>query len=110
MTAGILVCCMPTTNAVLIRMKGPAASFISSAWVFSSLVSRKTETKHELVDSTPNLRYDSASYQAKIVPRDKAFPTWSDSGNHSSDWLHDNENISTYPLENIRKTTDIQVV
>lgn len=70
------------------------------------LASRKTG---ERAESKSVLRFDNCSYQAKIVPRDKALLNWSDSGNDSGDWLRDQESASAYPLDNIRKTTDIEV-
>ena len=101
---------MPTTNAVLNRIKGPLGSFLrSSSRGFTLIASRKTETKNEGAKSKSVLRFDNCSYQANILPRDKALPTWSDSGNDSGDWLRDQESVATYPLDHIRKTTDIEV-
>ena len=97
---------MPTTNTVLNRIKKPIATFVRwPSLSFTLVASRKTQSKNEGDD----LRFDNCSYQAKIVPKDKAVPNWSDSGNDSADWPHDQDSVSTYPLDNIRRTTDIEV-
>ena len=110
MTAGIMVCCMPTAKIVWIHIKGPVGSFIwSSARCFPQLTSRVTASKHKRMESTSNLRPDLnfASYQAQVVPRDESLPPFFDSRNDSSDWPRDHER--SYPLDNIRKTTDIEI-
>lgn len=110
MTAGIMVCCMPAANTVWTCIKGPVGSFIwSSTRGFWLLTSRVTASKHERLESTSNLHPDLkfASYQAQVVPRDKNVPLWFDSRNDSGDWPNDHER--SYPLDNIRKTTDIEI-
>lgn len=54
MTAGILVCCMPTANTVLKRIKNPLKSFVRpSSRGFTLIASRKAEPQHKSAESQP---------------------------------------------------------
>ena len=112
MTAGIMVCCMPTANIVWNHIQGIVGPFITaSARAITTISSRKSAEKHESLGSTSNLRPDTdkSSYQARIVPGDKLLPVWSKGGNDSGDWLRDRDSPYSFPLDNIRKTTEIEV-
>lgn len=112
MTAGILVCCMPTTTAAWNRIKDPVRSYCSSTVrTLSSLSSRRRVMKHKLIGSSSNLGpdVDISNYQDGTVARDRGLHLWSKSGSQPGEWTRFQEDPLSYPLDNIRKTTDIEV-
>ena len=80
MTAGILVCCMPSTAIVLGHLKEPVSSFLAkSRKGLSSFFTSFSISHHENLDSTSNVRphYDDSHPQDKGQEQYKMQKPWS---------------------------------
>ena len=121
-TAGILVCCMPTTTAVFKRLKPPI-----SLWIASYQKSRRSRTSsgatktHEL-NSVTNLQspHEDQSWKSSSEVASDAQNSWGGLGDKLHQWPVQYEMASAYASgdasspyafgdTNIRKTTDIEV-
>ncbi len=115
MTAGILVCCMPTTAAVIRRWKSPVSSFLTSFRRRIPPNSSSSLESHAKVNCLPDLRpshrhqrHDTESREAiSLVEKGS-----SDSGPSTLIWSQ-HEAISSLDTSirdtSIRKTTHLDV-
>ena len=103
---------MPTTTAAFNRFKGPVRSFFSfSTQNFSLLSGRKSSDKQEHGESTTSLRsaFGRSGYRAQILSDEKPPPGGASFGDESVDLAREQEGAAEYPMDNIRKTTDIEI-
>lgn len=111
MTAGIIVCCMPTTAAIFKKLKTPKntrppfSSFpTTNRRGFRDVFSLLATTRHEQESSAANLRsiYGDESHQCEI---------WSGPESSSTESQQDHHMASAFPLDNttILKTIEINV-
>ena len=115
MTAGVLVCCMPTTAVVLGHLKGPVSSSLArSRKAFSSFFASGPISRHEQLDSTSNLRtpYGDSNPQNKGEEQYEMQKPWSGSEDVSSQRRVEPYITAAIPLEDatIRKSTKIEVM
>ena len=95
---------MLTTKTVLNGIEGSLQILIQlPSCTFILIGGPKTEDKNECAGSESVLRFDSCNHQAKTVPKFKDLPAWFDFSNNSGDWLRDQEDVPSYPLDIIRK-------
>ena len=114
MTAGVLICCMPTTAAVLGHLKGPVSSSLAkSRKAFSSFFASGPISRHEKLDSTSNLRtpYGDSNPQNKGQEQYEMQKPWSGPGDV---WREvraepDTTAASSSGDARIRKSTQVEV-
>lgn len=114
MTAGILVCCMPTTAAVLVQLKGPLSSFLAASRKNFKTFTRSTFTRHhERLGSTSNLRrpYGDSNPRDNSPAQYEMQKPWSGLGNARAECQAELETTAMSPLEDtaIRKSTKVEV-
>lgn len=122
MTAGILVCCMPTTAAVLGQLKGPVSSILTTSRKNFKSFARFTKTTtttaasgHEELGSTSNLRppYGAANHHDNNSRADYEMQKpWSGAGDAWGECRAEPETRVASPLEGahgIRKSTKVEV-
>ena len=114
MTAGILVCCMPSTAVVLGHLKEPVFSFLAkSRKGFSSFFTSFPITHHENLDSTSNLRphYSDSNPQDKGQEQYEMQKPWS---GPEDVWREmrpepDTTAVNSFGDARVRKTTKVEV-
>lgn len=115
MTAGIIVCCMPTTAAVFRKLQPPLSSFLASyGRVLRSPFSSSPTIHHEQISSSVNLRssiYGDNNHQRDYKIFGGVQKTLSGTENSRTKRQQEFDTSSAFPLENtkIRKTTEIDV-
>ena len=114
MTAGVLICCMPTTAVVLDHFGGPVSSFLAkSRQCFSSFFASGSISHHEKLDSTSNLRppYGDSSPQDKGHAQYEMQSPLSGPEDAWGERRAEPHTTAAIPLEDarIRKSTKIEV-
>ena len=115
MTAGILVCCMPTTAAVLTQIRGPVSSFLATSRKgFRSFTRSTSASHHERLGSTSNLRppYGKSNLGDNGQTQYEMQKPWVGSGNAWGECAAEPETTAMSPLEDtvIRKSTKVEVM
>ena len=114
MTAGVLICCMPTTAVVLGHLKAPVSSFLAkSRKGFSSFFTSVSISRHEKLDSTSNLRtlYGESNPQNKGQEQYEMQKPWSGPEDASSQCRVEPHTTAAVLIEDARicKSTKIEV-
>ena len=114
MTAGVLVCSMPSTAVVLGHFQGPVSSFITkSRKGFSSFFTSISISHHEKLDSTSNLRPSKgdSSRQDRDQGQYEMQEPWPGAEDAWVEVPAESDTTAAVPFEDarIRKSTKIEV-
>lgn len=102
LTAGIIVCCMPTTTAVLKRFKPPITSIISSYKKYPLLsATDRGAMKHHELGSVTNFRptHRDQSYESSSEVANDLRDPFTNVENRRSEWPSKYERVPLSPLQ-----------
>ena len=113
-TAGILVCCMPTTTALFKRLKPFISSMISSYKKGLRSLSNYGAREHQELGSVTNLQppYREQSCESSCEVTHEVQSSWTGRENRRPELPLEYEMGSNFTFEDarIRKTTDIKIM
>lgn len=113
-TAGIIVCCMPSAAAVFVELRGPVSSFLAkSRKGFRSFTRSISTSHHENLGSTANLRppFGDSNPQDNGQAQYEMQKLWSGPEGGWGECQAEPETMAVFPLEDtrIRKSTKVEV-
>lgn len=99
MTAGVIVCCMPTTNAIFKRFKTPLSSALTTyGRTWQRLYSSAATCRHEKIGNSSDLRpmHEMGAYPSNEVNVNVA-KIWIGQEHGSSEWQPEREAALNIP-------------